>query len=855
MQRPYSDNLNSLGVLSGARPPRRGAIELSLPPPRLAMPVPSPMVSTPMPPAKGPADIAADARAWVAQKAAEGRPGFQLHAEPPLPAAPPEAPAMNPIEVADQALMKAFGVEFVDGRYRCHGYAFTALGQAMNYSRRLRGPMDAAVPIPRSAPTPAPPLQAVSPAAPPRWRATDETVEIAGVQITGGLFYLGKARPGDAWSQEKCLIDPALPVATSGADPAGTTLSYWPAYRELSSGARRSYIDWLAGGRSAPEAGIGYVFIFFYGLERRLFVDQAFDEIDAILDEVRRLLATYGENHSFRAYATSLMEAAELVRETEIARPPCSPESRYLNYEMSLSVRRYLGALLTAQTAFDADDALLWLMSLPDTYLRTPGTRCFDEMSALWRIRFTQRHPTGLKIRAPKTRLSGAYRAASGLFEVTISLGDLPDIAAVSAPLSGLRDLLTGCMDDLDPYSRLLGRKPEARGELEGALCLPAELRDTTFAAGVNDVRRAIDGLIGEERIAPTSVRKLCEMVGLDVDEPKMSAAAQRQVAMILDRLDFAFEPDRRYGEGSLSPSGEMVIYRAADGAPVDRERLQYVTARTLVEIAALAATADGEVAPAEFESISADIQSIEDLAADERTRLLAYALWLLRDPPRQQAALTRLAKLPLKQRQTITQSAISAVLADGQVQPAEVRFLEKLYKSLGLPQDQVYAALHRGSVQPDEPVVISPEAWTSGVAIPPERVAPPQGVAIDEARLARVRLETSQVSSLLAGIFAEEEVHSPAPIAAQPFGDAERFFGLDARHADLLAMVLAGGHLDRSAFDQQARSLRLLPDGALETINEWGFETFDEPVIEGDEVLVAVEHLRDQLHTMENGR
>lgn len=848
----YGDDLHSLAVMSGARP-ARGVIQITLPPPRLAAPVVSLMAARPLQVPSGTLDVAADVRARVAEKAAEGHPGFKQASEPTM--SPGAAEAPNPVEVADQALMSAFGVELVDGQYRCRGYAFTSLGQAVNYARRLQGPSTAPVRMPMSTTTSRSPLQAPSPSSPPGWRAAGEDVEIAGAQITGGLFYVGKARSGDAWSQEKCLIDPALPVASLGSDPTGDTLPYWPSYRDLSPGARRSYLDWLAGGRSAPGAGLGYVFIFFYGLERRLFVDKAFDEVDAIIDEVRRLLAIYGENHSFRTYATRLTEAAELVRETEIARPPCSPAGRYLDYEMPLSVRRYLGALLAASTPFDADDALLWLMSLPDTYLRTPGTRCFDEMSALWRIRFAQRHPAGLRIRAPKARLSGAYRAASGMFEVSISVGDLPDIASVSAPLSGLRDLLNGCMDDLDAYSRLLGRKPEARGGLEGALSLPADLRDTPFASGVNEVRRALDDLIGDERVAPTPVRRVCELVGLDFPEPKMSAAAQRQVAAILDRLDIAFEPDRRYGEGALSPDGEMLIYKAAGGAPIDGDRPDYVAARTMVEIAALAATSDGEVAPAEFDSISADLQSMLELAVEERARLLAHALWLLRDPPRQQAALTRLAKLPLKQRQTITQSAISAVLADGHVQPAEVRFLEKLYKTLGLPQDQVYAALHRGSVQVDEPVVVMTETRTAGVAIPPELVEPPKGVAIDEARLARVRLETSQVSSLLAGIFAAEEAPTLAPVAAAPTVTEGRFSGLDARHADLLAAVLARGALDRSDFDQRARTLRLLPDGALETINEWAFETFDEPVIEGEEVLVAAEHLRDQLHAMGNTR
>jgi hypothetical protein len=802
--------------------PGRTPIQIDLPSPRLA-------TTTTGLASKPPAD-----RQDADQgPAAEGRPGIA-----------------RPVEAADEALMQAFGVALRDGAYHAHGYAFASLGQAVNYARRRQGVAAPPMVVPRPA-VPAPPA-ARPPTGSARWFGAGEAVEVAGARIEDGLLYVGASQRVGTLALEKSLIDPAWPIAVSGSDPAGETLGYWPSYREISQGARRSYLNWLAAGRSAPGAGIGYVFIFFYGLERRLFVDKAFGEADAIVAEVRRLLAIYGENHSFRQYASRLIEAAELFGETEVARPPISPESRYLSYEMPISARRYLGALLAAGTPFEADDALLWLMSLPDTYLRTAGVRCFDELSALWRLRFAQRHPEGLKVRAPQIRVHATYRSASGAFEASLSAGDLPDIASVQAPLAGLRDLLQGCEDALDAYSRLLGRKPEARGELEAALCLPAELRDTPFAAGVEAVRANLDAMIAEERASPVPVRRICELLQLAFDESKLSAGAQRQVATALDRLDIAFEPDRRYGDGALTLEGEMVIYRAAGGAPLDPERADYVAARTMVEIAALAATADGEVVPAEFDSISADLQAMSVLGADDRARLLAYALWLLRDPPRQQAALNRLVKLPLKQRQAITQSAISAVLADGRVLSAEVRFLEKLYKSLGLPQGEVYATLHRGAVQVDEPVVVATESWTAGVPIPPERPAAPQAVAIDEARLARVRLETSQVSTLLAGIFTEEETATAPATLAAGSAPTSRFAGLEAGHAELLAAVVADGAMARAAFEQQAKALRLLPDGAIETINEWAFETFDEPVLEGDDELSTAPHLREQLNAMD---
>ena len=67
-------------------------------------------------------------------------------------------------------------------------------------------------------------------------------------------------------------------------------------------------------------------------------------------------------------------------------------------------------------------------------------------------------------------------------------------------------------------------------------------------------------------------------------------------------------------------------------------------------------------------------------------------------------------------------------------------------------------------------------------------------------------------------------------------------------QHANHAGLGSCGGGLDRGTFEARAKALKLLPDGAIETINDWGFDRFDEPVLEGDEDLTSPEHLRLQL-------
>lgn len=767
---------------------------------------------------------------------------------------------MAGLSADDHRLVERYGIKRTSQGFFCRHRRFETANRVLEHARALENgtavtpvstpasssPQPANAPADQVVATRAEQPQPSSFARPdnsrPRWYGPTEPIEIGGVRIGCPMIYVGPSRSYDT---PRDRIDPTARVGLTGEDQPGIALSYWPSYHALSPGGRRTYLDWLAGGRTA-RVGIGYVFIFFYGLERRLFVDNARAEVDVIIAEVERLYAAYQDNNSFHGYAKRLLTAARLVRSAAAEAPELSPDLRSGDWEMPLSVRRYLGGKLAAGDPLGADDCLLWILGMPDTYLGAAGRRCFPELTELWRHRFGQLYPDGIKVKAPKRPLSAHYRAASSEFQVNLSIGDLPDIAALTQPVTRLRDLLLGWQPELDPLSRLLLKKPDARDTLEGALCLPSDTVDFCFGERVGAVRAAMEGMLGDEPMATATTRDVLSLLEIDDGDDKLPVALQRHIAGLLDRLGFAFEPDRRHTEASLNRDGAIVLFKGTPGAPAQTNPT-FIAARTLVEIALLAAASDGEVVPAELDQVAADLAALPELSADERLRLSAHALWLSRDPSRLQSALKRLGDLPLTATRAATRAAVSTVLADGRVLPVEVRFLEKLHKALGLPQDEAYAALHRGTARANEPVIVAAAEQTAGIPLPPEAEVV---LAFDTTRLARIRAETSQVSALLTSIFIEDPVEpGPAPAATTSIS---RFAGLDARHADLLSAILTAGRLERGEFEAKARDLKLLPGGALETINEWAFETFDEALLEDDDDIYPASHLRDRLSALE---
>jgi tellurite resistance protein len=483
----------------------------------------------------------------------------------------------------------------------------------------------------------------------------------------------------------------------------------------------------------------------------------------------------------------------------------------------------------------------------------SPVTRCPEEFRHLWNLRFASLYPNGFAVSVPKSKISVRYGAASGTFEVPIH-GEhetLPDISVLKAPVKKLRELLDACTSDLDPYSRYLGRKPVAARTAAAIVLLPSELRGNRL--GEFATRFAI--CEGED-IKVTTPRRLLAAAEIPVeDDGKGLGSALSQLAPVLDAIDIAVEPDRRYG-GVTALESPICVFKAKGGAPIEAERPEYRIMRTITEISLLAAAADGAVRSDERDALFADIRASSGLNGSERLRLLARATAFHETAPKSQKLLKKLETLELTERQAVARSAIAVVLADGRVTPEEVRFLERLYKALRLPVDDVYSALHRGDADPSSaasPVKPTETASTGANGSRPRTV----GITIDPDRLARLREETKAVSSLLSDVFnedtkiARDESKTLGEASATP--NLSDFAGLDEAHSSLLKMLLDEGALSRQDFEARAHSLKLLAGGALEHVNDWAFEHFDESLIEDGDKVMIVSHLRDRVAEMKD--
>ena len=313
------------------------------------------------------------------------------------------------------------------------------------------------------------------------WHGSGQSISVGPYTLTDPLVYVCD---GQRSSSEASCIDRRHAIGKAVAELVGS-LGYYPEYSRLSPDQRANYLQWLANGRTGPMSDIGYAFLYFYGLERRLLIDD--QDLSPIVKEVVRLLEVYTFSGSFDGYL-----------------------SRFLSYTLA---RTGIGTLKEKwfQAVFERTRAqrdeqhlavgLAWLFSnerpLPPEWAcriarldpRSPRSvvleRLPDQFNALFLKRYKDRYGDGMKLTAAKRDREVTYQPASpSRSPYTSSSTELkpvkiPHVMGIQSQFAPLVKIWTSCVEELKPLSRVMAKGADVsnRAAYEA---LPEELKAET---------------------------------------------------------------------------------------------------------------------------------------------------------------------------------------------------------------------------------------------------------------------------------------------------------------------------------------------------------------------------------------
>jgi len=668
-----------------------------------------------------------------------------------------------------------------------------------------------------------------------QWIPTNHPVTVAGVVIPGGLIYVGTSLPSDTRGNDPCLIDPSKHVSSIG-DYRQRQMDYWPSYSNISPTARRAYLNWLASGRKDPDADIGFVFLFFYGLERRVIVDSernpsARADWPAVRTELTRLYSIYsGLSGSFRRYASSLLG---WMAQADIGEKAYLREFQAVErgYELPFEIRLALGQAAADKAPVPANLALAWTKLHPGTNIRTPASRCASEFDKLFVLNYQKTFGQGMVVPPNRTKLKLSHYPASSAFqnkEQVAPLGDIPDVSVLTGPIKKLHKLVEETTKELEAYSRFVGKNPESRDALEGLLLLPPVL----WPDASHTALQALKARMGEGMLI-MSFQELLHAL-----EAKSTLTKDKVLALAraLESLHIGMEPDVLDGSKLPRSDDKVALFAIPPGETIARSTPAYQAAALTLQLASAVANADGDFCAKELAYLHAQVEAWTHLAPNQIRRLLAHLRLLHVAPASLTALRAKIEPLDPASKGSIATFMAKVAQADGVVSPEEIKLLEKLYKSLGIESTKVFSDVHAAASELQSEARVSTS--TAGT-----------GFKLDAHRIAALQRDTEAVTALLSNIFQEEtpprevtEADTESDVAM------EGLLGLDEQHSALARLLLTRVEWRREELNDAAADLDLMIDGALETLNEAAFDKHDVPFVDGDNPVVVNPELLEKL-------
>jgi tellurite resistance protein len=682
------------------------------------------------------------------------------------------------------------------------------------------------------------------------WVPIGRSVKIGDYEL-GNMIYFGhglaSVRGGEP---EPALIDKGLPLAVRMANCSVRHLPYWPSYSSASPEARSSYLQWLSAGRKDPDADLGYVFLFFYGLERRALNDskdsfKAKLEIPNIQNEVERLLGIYKNSGSFQHYAGTfrdLLSAKNFQAKLYEQAPPALHMDRWMTFEHKLG----LAQCASDNKPLPKEWAYIWLRGDPNSRLRTPARRCPKEFRDLFEFYYKNNYGEGIILPVNKTRLRLDYRVASPTFgHMRNDYGgqfNLPDVSVLSTPINELHKIGEKCCSELDAFSRNIGKDRANIGNLDTLVELPLLLWPEEYRQRIQELRTS---LFDRSESDVISFEKLLAIM------PKWEGRSKQKyisLCRILSEAGIGIEPDVRYGGMIPEPGSDIALFLDDNGTVNNEARPEYTAAALTLRLAVSVAGADGEITDEEEVFLTRKMEEWLHLTESEKKRLHASLHLMLLKPGKALGTKKRFEGLPEASRDTIATFLANVSQADSEVNPAEISKLEKIFNLLGLDPKLVFSKVHFAAT---EPVIVQPGSDEKmGYAIPNAPIIKAsRSISLDASKIAYLQSDTERVSTILSSIFTEGESEIDSIDNSKQDTPTEEplessLMGLDSTHSSFLLLLMARTNWTRSELEEISLDREIMLDGAIEHINEAAYSTFDKPMLEGDDPIYLNEDI-----------
>ncbi len=642
-----------------------------------------------------------------------------------------------------------------------------------------------------------------------RWVGPNETVEIQGIKIVGGYFYFVDGRID---ADDHCIDASTIESGLSISQPPQVHQNHYPwiyelSYRFFSQRDRWTYLNWLAGDRDLDSIESDFIWIYVFGIERRLLIDTKSESLETseilkLREELVRVYETF-ERPGFH-------DLPGLISYTWLLFPHASAEPAVTSERFSRSMFRFkLGRAVKMGEPIGDDIAWDWFQHVVGFHERRVRNieRLFED---LFRRRYKEQYGDGLIVESDESKLHIHFEPLNPALDFYRGATfELPDVSQSKPLLSKLRRLAHACFTELEPYQRFLksGRK-NTKASLKAFTLLPLDLVAVDRhrrASGIRDwITNQSDS---SDLFIDVSLSQLLEQFGTE----KIKTIGKRTftfISKVLERTGFSIAPNPNLHISKPKLSGRIVLFRSTPFEPSKAFTFYVLLIRLGFSISA---SLDLKMA------ILSEKIADSELSSLERQSLLAFLFWHKTEETNFSGLKPAIVALNLKQKTKLCDLLIHVALVEKGVDKVNMKALEKIYRLLGVDKTDIIGDIHRAMA----PGNIREEETTLDLNLVKERES-----------------ETEIVKTILGQIFADED--APSSTLELP--------GLDKMHQALFEVLITKKEWSTSELSGISKRFNLMLSGALEVINDYAFEKTDNPIVEFDGTYVVDQETVEEL-------
>ena len=687
------------------------------------------------------------------------------------------------------------------------------------------------------------------------WVAPGQQVRTKSFAFTSPGVYVSKGMSyGNQWATDPSEIVLNAPVRA----PRGgiEEMGYWPWYSRIEPEQRYVYLQWLASNRKALPPLEGLLFLYYYGIERRLLVDQ--EDLAWGMQEIIRLRQADAprvgtkEGRSFRRYSTSHLWY-------HIGSSPARFNHDAFDRAVKLT-HRWSVELLIAPLAWlvhhsqplPASFAEVIASELPGAQRSVVTKRVSEEFRELFRNRYHEQYGEhGIDLRVSKREALLTYRpASSALQEFTRKV---PNPMGIRSQFKKLPDIWNSCIEDLRKLSRVSLSAPDDEMTIEYWEALPADIRQDID----HPLSRRLSELMERERIelqragnnmievdaALVRAGPFAELVGIE-QRPTLTPTQSRRLAETLGFSGYGIVPDARITSHKYGWDDPVAIISIQDEEEVDSAR--YNAAACVLRLGLSIALADGHADELEIRILTDYIEAAFSLSTVEEQRLVALRALLIHSGCSIRSVARKIEKLlPLENRRSLARTLVLIAAETNGIDRSEMTALRKAIRALGLEPDVLESTLSQLGFDPDAPVTVKPSS-RSHAGGEPLPTHPQSSFTLDRQAISEILMETRQVSRVLAEAMESNEEYGFEDTShdddAPPEPEDDESIEL-GRYAALYQQLIKKERWSSDEIDQLSSDLGLMRDAAIEAINDWAFDALGDPLIDEDEEGYTIDH------------